>query len=122
MVMNFLQVGRLIRKLRKENNITMVDFSNRINISQPSLSRIESGNQEITFTLLEKICNEFEISMSIFFQILEDKKGMQITEEHEEISIDIEQELDKELNKMLSTLSKEQKKGLYVLLFPYIKD
>lgn len=122
MFMNFLQVGRLIRKLRKENNITMVDFANRINISQPTLSRIESGNQEITFTLLEKICNEFEISMSRFFQCLEEKKELQISEGHEKQSIDIEQELDKELTKMLSTLSKEQKKGLYVLLLPYVKD
>ncbi|MGE7923356.1 helix-turn-helix domain-containing protein [Viridibacillus arvi] len=120
--MNFLQVGRLIRKLRKENNITMVDFAKRINISQPSLSRIESGNQEVTFTLLEKICNEFEISMSVFFQCLEEKKEMQIPEGYEGKSIDIEQELDKELTKMLSTLSKEQKKGLYVLLLPYVKD
>ncbi len=122
MFMNFLQVGRLIRKLRKENNITMVDFANRINISQPTLSRIESGNQEVTFTLLEKICNEFEISMSRFFQCLEEKKELQISEGHEKKSIDIEQELDKELTKMLSTLSKEQKKGLYVLLLPYVKD
>ncbi|AHN22795.1 XRE family transcriptional regulator [Lysinibacillus varians] len=72
--------------------------------------------------MLEKICNEFEISMSNFFQSLEDKKEMQVSDGHEEMSVDIEQELDKELTKMLSTLSKEQKKGLYVLLLPYVKD
>ncbi|WP_158497903.1 hypothetical protein [Lysinibacillus varians] len=47
---------------------------------------------------------------------------MQVSDGHEEMSVDIEQELDKELTKMLSTLSKEQKKGLYVLLLPYVKD
>ncbi|MEX3623559.1 helix-turn-helix domain-containing protein [Viridibacillus arvi] len=120
--MNYLQLGRLIRKLRTENNITMIDFAKRINISQPSLSRIENGNQEVNFTLLEKICKEFEISISSFFRCIEDNKEMQIFEENDNISRDIEQELDNELTKMLSTLSKEQKKGLYVLLLPYVKD
>lgn len=120
--MNFIQVGRLIKNLRKENNLTMIDFAKRIDISQPSLSRIESGNQEVTFSLLEKICREFNISLSQFFRKLEGKTELFTFEKSEEKNINIEQELDDELNKLISSLSVEQKKGLYILLMPYVKE
>ncbi|MBD8070006.1 helix-turn-helix domain-containing protein [Bacillus sp. PS06] len=120
--MNLLQVGRLIRKLRKDHSYTMVDFARIVNISQPSLSRIESGNQEVTFTQLEKICDEFGISLSDFFQRVEEKSVLLAIEEDEKKGIDIEEELDDELNKMISALSTEQKKGLYTLLLPYMKE
>lgn len=120
--MNSLQVGRLIRTLRKNHSYTMVDFARMINISQPSLSRIESGNQEVTFTQLERICDEFDITMSEFFQRVEGKNALLAIEEDEDKGIDIEEELDEELNKIISSLSTEQKKGLYTLLLPYIKE
>lgn len=120
--MNLLQVGRLIRTFRKEHSYTMVDFAKIVNISQPSLSRIESGNQEVTFTQLERICDEFGISMSEFFQRVEEKSALLAIEEDEKKGIDIEEELEDELNKIISTLSTEQKKGLYTLLLPYMKE
>ncbi|WP_255211278.1 helix-turn-helix domain-containing protein [Geobacillus zalihae] len=43
-------------------------------ISQPSLSRIENGNQEITFQFLKKACETFNISMSDFFRNIGGKK------------------------------------------------
>lgn len=100
----------------------MVDFAKMINISQPSLSRIESGNQEVTFTQLERICDEFGLSMSEFFQRVEGKNALLVIEEEEAKGIDIEEELDEELNKIISSLSTEQKKGLYTLLLPYMKE
>lgn len=120
--MNSLQVGRLIKTLRKKHSYTMVDFAKMINISQPSLSRIESGNQEVTFTQLERICDEFGLSMSEFFQRVEGKNALLVIEEEEAKGIDIEEELDEELNKIISSLSTEQKKGLYTLLLPYMKE
>lgn len=120
--MNLLQVGRLIRKLRKDHSYTMIDFAKVVNISQPSLSRIEGGNQEVTFTQLEKICDEFGITLSDFFQRVEEKSALLAIEEDEKKGIDIEEELDEELNKIVSTLSTEQKKGLYTLLLPYMKE
>lgn len=120
--MNSLQVGRLIRTLRKDHSYTMVDFAKIINISQPSLSRIESGNQEVTFTQLERICDECGLSMSEFFQRVEEKNALLAIEEDEQKGIDIEEELDNELNRIISTLSTEQKKGLYTLLLPYMKE
>src|SRR5690606_16194540 len=120
--MNDLRAGKLIRRLRRENKLTMVDFAKQIGLSQPSLSRIESGNQEITFSLLERICTALNISMGDFLYALEGESKLQNIELGEEDDVDTEEELDAILSKMISALSFEQKKGLYTLLLPYTKD
>lgn len=120
--MDDLQAGKLIRRLRRESKLTMVDFAKQIGLSQPSLSRIESGNQEITFSLLEKICKALNISMGDFLYALEGESKLQNIELSEEDDANTEEELDAKLNKMISSLSLEQKKGLYTLLLPYAKD
>ncbi len=120
--MDDLQAGKLIRRLRRESKLTMVDFAKQIGLSQPSLSRIESGNQEITFSLLEKICKALNISMGDFLYALEGESKLQNIELSEEDDANTEEELDAKLNKMISSLSLEQKKGLYTLLLPFAKD
>ncbi|WP_062351143.1 helix-turn-helix domain-containing protein [Bacillus kwashiorkori] len=120
--MDDTQAGKLIRRLRRENKLTMVNFAKQIGLSQPSLSRIESGNQEITFSLLERICTALNISMGDFLYALEGESKLQNIELTEEDDVDTEEELDAILNKMISSLSFEQKKGLYTLLLPYLKD
>lgn len=120
--MDDTQAGKLIRRLRRENKLTMVNFAKQIGLSQPSLSRIESGNQEITFSLLERICTALNISMGDFLYALEGESKLQNIELTEEDDVDTEEELDAILSKMISALSFEQKKGLYTLLLPYTKD
>jgi HTH-type transcriptional regulator / antitoxin PezA len=120
--MNDLQAGQLIRKLRRENKLTMVNFAKQIGLSQPSLSRIESGNQEITFSLLEKVCKVLNISMGDFLYMLEGESKFQNMELNGVDSADIELKLDVVLINMISSLSIEQKKGLYTLLLPYTKE
>ena len=115
--MNYILIGRQIKNLRKENNLTMTNLAKKLNISQPTLSRIESGIQEVSFTLLESFCDEFNISVSEFFRKVEGKN------EQQKIVVDtLEKEtLEDELNRMISALSHNQKKALYVLLLPYIE-
>ncbi|MEH7109398.1 helix-turn-helix domain-containing protein [Bacillus sp. JJ1764] len=122
--MNNLAIGRLVKQLRKEKKITISEFAKRIVSSQPSLSRIENGSQELSFSLLANICNELNITMSEFFfrlkrnNILHDLEVGSYGENEENIN----KELDKKLIDMIATFSVEQKKGLFKLLFPYIKD
>ncbi|MDI7740593.1 helix-turn-helix transcriptional regulator [Lysinibacillus fusiformis] len=118
--MNDIVIGRQIKNIRKENNLTAVQFAKKINMSQPTLSRIENGSQEITFSQLETICNEFNIAMSDFFRKIEDK--------NEQHKIDFNGEafpnndtLEYELLRMIATLSNDQKKALYVFLLPFIE-
>lgn len=120
--MNDFKAGNLIRKLRKENNLTMVNFARELGLSQPSLSRIESGNQEITLSLLEKVCTVFNISLSEFIHMLEDNSRLQRIEFSEDDKVATEEELDIILSEVFATLSFDQKKGFYALLLPYIKD
>ncbi|WP_188453360.1 helix-turn-helix domain-containing protein [Virgibacillus oceani] len=122
--MNELELGRLIRQLRRERELTMIDFAKRIGVSQPSLSRIESGSQELSFPLLSKICSEFNMTISEFFFRLEGNSklhDLQLKFNTEETR-NIEDELEDKLHKMISTLSIEQRKALYVFLLPFIKD
>lgn len=118
--MNYILIGRQVKNLRKENNLTMINLAKKLNISQPTLSRIESGSQEISFSILETICNEFNISLSEFFRKVEGKNERQKIEIHENDSLR-EETLEDELFIMIATLSLDQKKALYVLLLPYIE-
>ena len=65
--MNNLQIGQLIRSLRKENNLSMSDLAQKLDISQASISRIESGIQEANYALLSEICEQFGLTLSSFF-------------------------------------------------------
>ncbi|WP_017754076.1 helix-turn-helix domain-containing protein [Calidifontibacillus oryziterrae] len=122
--MNNLAIGRLVKQLRKEKKITVSEFAKKIEISQPSLSRIENGIQELSFSLLANICYELNMTMSEFFFRLERNNNLHDLEVgfYGDNVENINQELDRKLIDMLSTFSIEQKKGLFKLLFPYIKD
>lgn len=62
--------------------------------------------------------------MSDFFRRLEGKSELQKLQLPlvDQDSLDIDKELEEKLISMISSLSTEQKKGLYVLLLPFIKD
>lgn len=122
--MNELIIGRLIKKLRKEKNITMIKFAKQIGISQSSLSRIESGSQELSLNLLSKICEEFNMTKSNFFRLLDESNKLHELE-YDANSFEaekLEDQLEDKLHKMISSLSIEQKKALYVLLLPFIEE
>lgn len=116
--MNYIQAGQLIRSLRREKNISMNELAQKLEVSQASISRIEGGIQEVNFTMLAKITEQFGIPLSEFFRRLEEKIDTKIiinsTEQKSE-------DLNTELINLITSLSEEQKKGLYVLLLPYIK-
>ncbi|MEK4669006.1 helix-turn-helix domain-containing protein [Niallia sp. FSL R7-0271] len=60
-------IGNRIRTLRKENNITSVELAQRIQISQPYLSKLEQGKQPISVDILIDICQVFGITLEQFF-------------------------------------------------------
>lgn len=117
--MSDLLIGRLIKELRKKNNMTMVDFAKKIKISQPSLSKIESGRQEATFILLESICKEFGITRSQFFQMVERNDIYHQTSStlNFEESVDANKEIEHKIGELVSKMTFEQKRALYIFLF-----
>lgn len=121
--MDNLIAGKLIKEYRKEKNIKLIDFAKKINMAQSSLSRIENGSQELSISVLTNICEELNISLSEFFLKLEGKKefldtnfGFSATN-----SVELNDDLDSLLHSTIASLTTEQKRGLYILLFPYSK-
>lgn len=62
------ELGKNIRQLRELKGFTQQNLSDAIEISQKSLSRIESGQNSPTFELLQKICIDLKIEL---FQLLD---------------------------------------------------
>ena len=60
-------VGRKIRQLRKEHNLTQTELSARIGIQQSDLSRMEKGEYRVSLDTLFRILAEFDVTMGEFF-------------------------------------------------------
>ncbi|MCY9697580.1 helix-turn-helix domain-containing protein [Paenibacillus alginolyticus] len=58
-----INIGPNIRRLRKLNNLSQVEFSSRIGISQGNLSEIEQGNCNPSFDTLFAIKKQFNCSI-----------------------------------------------------------
>ena len=56
-------IGTNIRKLRKLNNLSQVEFSSHIGISQGNLSEIEQGNSNPSLDTLLTIKSRFKCSI-----------------------------------------------------------
>ncbi len=63
-------VGRRIKQIRKALNIKQKDFAEKLNISGPSLSEIETGKYKPGFDFLEKITKEF--NANLYYIILDE--------------------------------------------------
>lgn len=62
-----MNVGTRINELRKKSNITMQQLSHLTGISQPVLSKLETGHRTPDVPILEKICQALNITLSEFF-------------------------------------------------------
>ena len=59
--------GQIVRKLRKEQNMTLANLANCICLDPGNLSRIERGELNIGFNLLEKLSSALNVSPLVFF-------------------------------------------------------
>lgn len=90
-----------IRMLRKELNLTLTEFSNKLGITHAALSNIENGKRNVTEQMRKSICREFRVD-PIW---LSTGEGDMFIDE----SIDLIEMLDKLLhneNKLANTLLK----------------
>lgn len=53
-----------IREIRKDNNLSQVEFAKRIGVTQNTITRFESGNRTPSNILIRSICREFHISQA----------------------------------------------------------
>ena len=64
--MNAVSIGRTIRSLRKQNNMSMQELGDKVALSQASISRLESGVTDINFAQLSNVCDVFELTLTDF--------------------------------------------------------
>ena len=56
------EIGQRIRILRKENRLSQLELSNKLNINVDHLSRIENGNKGMSLDLLTEFSKYFSVS------------------------------------------------------------
>lgn len=62
--MNLNNIGAVIRKLRENNNITQAQLAAKLNVSDKTVSKWETGKGYPDITLLEAIAKELDISIT----------------------------------------------------------
>jgi transcriptional regulator with XRE-family HTH domain len=62
-------VGRRIRALRKQRDLTQAELSSKIGIQQSDLCRMESGEYKVSLETLFKILKVFEMNVAEFFHV-----------------------------------------------------
>lgn len=62
-----MNIGEVIKDIRESQNISMNQLAKIADISQSSLSRIESGLSQPTFDVLERIISALGLSLAEFF-------------------------------------------------------
>ena len=60
------KLAKRIKELRKINGFTQDDLSYKTNIARSTLGNIETAQNDITFTKLNKIANAFDMTLSEF--------------------------------------------------------
>lgn len=114
--MNTVLIGSTLRSLRKQNKMSMQQLADKVSLSQASISRLERGDTDINFAQLANVCDVFELTITEFFAMVEQQIDLKLDVSPTEFKT-----IDDRLIDIIKQLSDEQKKGLYVLLQPYIK-
>ena len=64
----FKEFGLRVREARKNRNMTIAALSEKIDISENYLARIESDNGNAGLGTIIKLCNELKVSLDFLFQ------------------------------------------------------
>ena len=94
-------LGKRIKAIRKTRGLTQEKLSEMIDIEPSSLSGIESGRFYPSLHVLEKIANVLEVELIDFFKYS---------------TINIPENIDEEIGKIINKQNKENKELIYKLL------
>jgi transcriptional regulator with XRE-family HTH domain len=71
-------VGKCIRTLRHQHGWSQEDIANRLGISIPAFSKIETGVTDVNLSRLEQIANIYEVSLIQLFEAYNEQSEPQI--------------------------------------------
>jgi transcriptional regulator with XRE-family HTH domain len=63
--------GLVLKRIRKEKRFSQESLANTADIDRTYLSDIENGERNISLKIIEKLCNTLQISLSEFFNQIE---------------------------------------------------
>lgn len=69
-----MHVGEIIKRIRKEKNMTLLELSNESGVALATLSRIENGKMTGTLGSHMNICKAFEITLPDLYKELPSSK------------------------------------------------
>lgn len=75
-----MRLGEVIRKYRKEKNMTQEEMANRLGVTAPAVNKWENGNSFPDITLLAPIARLLEISLDTLLSFREELTEEEITE------------------------------------------
>ncbi len=62
------KIAKLLKQIRKENNLTQKDFADKYNVTYQAVSKWENGKNLPDMSLLKKISDDFNISLDGIFE------------------------------------------------------
>jgi len=62
MKLNYVAIGKRIRKLRKMKHMTQDDLRDKVNLSKTHMSHIETGSTKLSLPVLVDIANALEVT------------------------------------------------------------
>jgi|P827metagenome_2_1110787.scaffolds.fasta_scaffold01590_13 transcriptional regulator with XRE-family HTH domain len=65
------EIGKFFASLREQGGYSQRDFAEKIHVSQPTLSRWESGARQPKLSDLEDVCRTLGIPVPLYFQEIE---------------------------------------------------
>lgn len=129
--MNKLQIGKVIKLLRKEKEITQEELANVVGVSIPAVSKWESSTTYPDITVLPVLANFFEVTIDKLMNYKIDLSDDEINEISNECEVMVdENKIEEALSlceKYLKRYSSNYKfkyrlSSIYVLSFIQIKD
>ena len=64
--MNQEKVGKIIKKIRIENNLTQEKFAEELGVTYQAVSKWENGKSLPDISLIKEICNKYNIDINSF--------------------------------------------------------
>ena len=82
--MDTIKIGQFIKSLRKENYLTQREVAERLNVSEKTISKWETGNGMPEVSLMLPLCKLFEISINELLsgERLDEKQYIEKAEEN----------------------------------------
>jgi len=68
-----MKLGKAIKDLRRKTGLTQNDLADRVDITQSHLSQLENGKKEPSLSTLDRIAEEFGLSVPALFVLAVDE-------------------------------------------------